>query len=500
MVKPLWALGKENSFDQAVLAYTAGDDIVLDQVLVFYDCLVNQAHQLMLAKVGLLSKKQVKQAVVALDVVKKLHKKGTFEMRAALEDVHSNIEAYVSAHAGPAIGGNLGFGLSRNELVMTDTRMFLREKLLVVIEEITACIEGLLFVAKDHVGTIMPSFEHGQPAQPITYAHWLLSKCYQFLDDEMNLEQMYNKINLCPLGMNEQAGTHLPLDEKFVAQCLGFDDLMPNSLYAVGLRGELELGLLGAFVSLGLHIGRIMHEVISWSSVGYQFVEIDSIYTTGATAAPGVKNPDTLEIVRAKCASLYSAYLEVLMIMDSLPSGYNRDSQQTKPVLFQSVEMVIKTLPVFADILKTLKINTASMREHIGLFSTAGDVTSQLAWKTGLPFRDAYKLIQVLIDGGSITSFAQLTPAAISQATVKMIGKSITLSKADIAAVATAQARVNACVGIGGPSPSQTKRMLDDVQKKTGTITGWVSGSQKKLTHSFALLEEEVAHFVGKNI
>jgi argininosuccinate lyase len=390
-----------NEVGEMAVKYAAGEDVVLDQQLVKYECLVNQAHVVMLAKQKLISQGVAQKLGLGLEEIKKLDQQGKFKLKPELEDVHSNVEQYLIDKLGIEVGGWLRLGIARNDQVYTDTRMWLKDELLVVAKELVSLMTGLVKAAKQHLETVMPGYTHWQVSQPITYGHWLTAKAYHFGDDLSHILTTFDEVDSCPLGIFEMAGTHLVLDRGLTAKLLGFANVTPNSLYTANQRGELEIKLLADLSLLALHIRRTMNEVIIWSSHEFGLIEIDDLYTSGGTAQPNLKNPDVLEVVRAKMAGIWGQLLTLLAVMDPLPSGYNRDTQETKPVIFEAVKQMQQALPVVEGILTSLKPDKERMMKVAGMnFSVAPDVAIQMAIEEGISFREAYKRVKLMIGKG----------------------------------------------------------------------------------------------------
>src|SRR3989344_2326026 len=491
---PLWGEGEKKNFGKVAVEYAAGDDIVLDKIFVQYECLVNQAHQLMLLKQNILPLSQVKKIFKVLEEIKKLDKQEKFVLKKELEDVHSNVEQYVINKLGIEIGGNLRLGIARNDQVYTDTRMFMRGKILLIGHLLIGLINGLNNEAKKHTKTIMPGYTHLRVSQSITYGHWLTAKSYHFLDDLKNLIYDFKQINKCPLGIFEMAGSQLPLDRKITAKYLGFDGITKNSLYTANSRGEIEAKLLADLSILALHIKRTMSEVIMWSTHEFGFLKIDDIYTTGGTAHPNLKNPDTLEVVRAKCAKVFGRFLETLITMDSLPSGFNRDTQQTKPALFERISIVEKTLPVFTGIMTSLSVNKEKMAKAAEInFANAPDVAVQIAVKGNVSFREAYKVVKTLIKEKYLkNNFSEITPDLLVIVSNKVLGKKIVLTKSDLEKVSTPKECVFNRTSEGGPAPSQVKIMIIDIEKKVNDLNKEIVNKQNKIKKAIEKLEKSV--------
>lgn len=499
---PLWSEGEGKNFGKIAVEYAAGEDIVLDKKFVQYECLVNQAHQLMLLKQKILPLNQVKKILEVLDEIKKLDKEEKFELKKELEDVHSNVEQHILDKLGIEIGGNLRLGIARNDQVYTDTRMYIRDHILFISNQLICLITGLLSETNKYSDTIMPGYTHLRISQSITYGHWLTAKAYHFLDDLNNFIYDFGQVNKCPLGIFEMAGTQLPIDRKLTAEYLGFNGITENSLYTANSRGETEIKLLADISILALHIKRTMSEVIMWSTHEFGFLQINDIYTTGGTAQPNLKNPDTLEVIRANCAKIYGRFLETLIIMDSLPSGFNRDTQQTKPALFETINTVEQTLPVFSGILTSLVVNKEKMAKGAEInFSNAPDVSVQIAIKGNVSFREAYKVVKTLIKEKHLKkSFSELNPELLVAVSYKVLGKKIVLTKSDLEKVSTPKNCVYNRISEGGPSPIQVKLMIFDIEKKVNVLKKETNNKQNNIKKAIVKLEEDVKKIINSAI
>lgn len=489
---PFWGEGETKDFGKIAIEYAAGDDVVLDQAFVQYECLVNQAHVVMLCAQKLISKDVAKKLIKGLDEIKKLDEVGKFILKKELEDVHSNVEQYVIEKYGIEVGGYLRLGIARNDQVYTDTRMFMRDKILLISKQLVDMIQGLIVLAQKHTTTIMPGYTHLRISQPITFGHWLTGKAYHFYDDLNNILRQFDGINKCPLGIFEMAGTHLSIDRALTAQLLGFENPTPHSLYTANQRGEIEAKLIAEFAFVALHLRRTMNELILFTTDELEFLKINPLFTTGGTAQPNLTNPDTLEVVRANMASILPKVVEEMMIMDVLSSGYNRDSQQTKPVLFQAIRVMEKTLPVAGQILSTLEVNTSNMERAANLnFSTAPDIAVQICVKGGISFREAHKIVKTLLRGGFLKkSFLELTPELLASVSLKAIGKKVEITLNEIQEVATAKVCAFSHTSTGGPSPSEVKKQIQDLKLLVTKAQKGIQSKEENIKSGYAQLQK----------
>lgn len=491
---PLWSEGENKNFGKIAIQYAAGEDVVLDKKFVQYECLVDEAHILMLFKQKLITKNIAISLLKVIEEIKILDKKGKFELRKELEDVHSNIEQIIINKTGIEIGGYLRLGIARNDQIYTDTLMYTKKHLLDICLEIINIVTAVNKIAEKNKFTIMPGYTHLRISQPITVGHWLTSKSYHLIDNLKGLLFSYELIDKCPLGIVEMSGTHLPLDRKYLSDLLGFKLPTENSLYTSNQRGENETKILGELTFLALHIRRTIQELLIFSSTEFGLIEIDNLYITGGTAQPNLKNPDTLEVIRANCPRIYSKFFETLLIMDIQTSGYNRDTQQTKPSFIEGLELTEKTLKVFGGILTSLKFNKEKMLEVSNLnFATAPDVAMQICVKGKVSFREAYKVVKTLIKGKYLNkSFSELTSKLVTEVSKKVLNKYVFVSQKNLDEVSSAEKCALSHTSEGGPAPSQVNIMIKNIEKKIVNLKKDVLIKQNKIKKALKTLSKEV--------
>ena len=452
---------------ELAINYTAGNDIVHDKKLVKYELLVLRAHLAMLEKQHLITKQDYEKIIPVLDEISALDKEGKFELKVELEDVHSNVEQYILSKVGMEAGGNVRLAIARNDQVYTDLRMYYKDKLSEISNGLKSIILELASLSKEHSGTIMPGYTHLRISQPITYGFFLSAKAYHFYDDLCNLDYDYKQIDKCPLGIFEMSGTHAPIDREFTSSALGFSKPTENSLYTANQRGEVEIKICSDLSLLALHIKRFMSELMLFSTHEFGFIEISSEYTTGGTAQPNLVNPDTLEVIRANCSKIMGTHSALLHIMDSLPSGYNRDTQETKGIMFEALEIMLPTLEILQGIAKSLKLNKQRMEQVAGLnFSNAPDYTIQLAMSSGLSFRESYKIIKHIISSKLISSsMDEIDSDMLNSVCEKLLGKKISVNMQDFDSVLGPRVALNR-KSLGSSSPKEVMKMADELMEK----------------------------------
>lgn len=490
---PLWR-GDNDKFGQVAVKYAASADVKLDQQLVEYECWVNQAHVVMLSRQNLIDEKVAKKLIEGLEEIRLLDIRGKFKLKPELEDVHSNVEQYLIDKLGIEIGGYLRLGIARNDQIYTDTKLWLKQALLTVAGQLVSLCEGLTKLASKQTKTVMPGYTHWRVSQPITFGHWLMAKALHFFDDLKHILMTFDEIDYCPLGIFEMAGTHLPIDRQLTAKLLGFWGVTPNSLYTANQRGELEIKLFSDFSLLALHIRRTMNEIIIFSSHEFGLVRINDLYTSGGTAQPNLKNPDVLEVMRADMAGIWGQLVTLLAMMDPLPSGYNRDTQQTKPILLVAVKKIQRVLPLLEGILTSLEVDEGRMLKVAGInFSVAPDLAVQLTVKGGVSFREAYKVVKLLVGKGWLRgNFEKLTPGLVNKAAVDVLGKSLKVSQLDLDQVKTVRAAALGHISEGGSAPAEVKKQIEQLNRQLESVEKEIGEKKAAMKRGIKLLQQEV--------
>ncbi|MFD2615576.1 argininosuccinate lyase [Paenibacillus gansuensis] len=385
----LWGGRFTKKTDQLVEEYTAS--ILFDKELAEEDIQGSLAHVTMLGKCGILPAADVKTIQDGLKQVLERIRRGEAEFSVSDEDIHMNIEKQLIDLVGP-VGGKLHTGRSRNDQVATDMHLYLRRRVVEFVGLLTSLQEALLEQAKNNIDTIIPGYTHLQRAQPILFAHHLMAYVSMFQRDIERLQDSYKRINALPLGAGALAGTTFPIDRHFVAAELGFDRVYENSLDAVSDRDFIVEFLSGAALIM-THLSRFCEELVLWSSTEFAFVELDDAFCTGSSIMPQKKNPDVAELVRGKTGRVYGNLIGLLTVLKSLPLAYNKDMQEDKEGMFDTVKTLQGALQLFAPMVATMKVNRGRMRQAVNNdFSNATDIADYLVGK-GLPFRQAHEVI-----------------------------------------------------------------------------------------------------------
>lgn len=374
---------------------TFGASIGFDQQLVFEDIEGSKAHVKMLGKCNILPPEDVEKILEGLDSLQKQASEGGLSFSVENEDIHLNLEKMLIDEIGPA-GGKLHTGRSRNDQVATDMHLYLRTQVKAIMKAITNLQEALLSQANEHVETLIPGYTHLQRAQPVSFAHHLMAYFWMLERDYERLHDSLKRINISPLGAGALAGTTFPIDREYSAELLGFDGIYENSMDAVSDR-DFIIEFLSNSSMLMMHLSRLCEELILWSSQEFQFVEIDDAFATGSSIMPQKKNPDMAELIRGKTGRVYGNLFSLLTVLKGLPMAYNKDMQEDKEGMFDTVHTVKGSLEIFAGMIETLKVLEDKMEEATNRdFSNATELADYLANK-GMPFRHAHEVVGKLV-------------------------------------------------------------------------------------------------------
>jgi argininosuccinate lyase len=384
-----WSARFAEPVDELVQRYTAS--IGFDHRFALVDIEGSLAHAEMLAKQKIISVADLADIQKGMAQIKGEIEAGQFEWQLALEDVHLNIEARLTALIGDA-GKRLHTGRSRNDQVATDLRLWLRSNIDEIQGSLTALRSALLNLAETHAATIMPGHTHLQVAQPITFGHHLMAYFEMFSRDASRLADCRKRMNRLPLGAAALAGTSYPIDREWVAQKLGFDGICTNSLDAVSDR-DFAIEFCAFSATLMMHVSRLSEELILWLSPRFGFIDLPDRFCTGSSIMPQKKNPDVPELARGKTGRVYGDLIALLTLMKSQPLAYNKDNQEDKEPLFDAVDTVQDTLRIFADMIPHIVVQKAVMQAAAEEgFATATDLADYLV-KKGLAFRDAHEAV-----------------------------------------------------------------------------------------------------------
>ena len=372
-----------------------GASISFDHQLAKFDLMGSLAHVQMLGQTGILSLEEAEQIQDGLQALLRDLEAGELHFDIANEDIHMNMEVLLTEKIGP-LAGKLHTARSRNDQVATDMHLYLKEQLGHVLDKLANLNSVLLDLAEKHVETIMPGYTHLQHAQPISFAHHLMAYYNMFQRDSERFAFNLKHTDLSPLGAAALAGTTFPIDRQLSSDLLGFQQPYTNSLDAVSDR-DFILEFLSNASILMMHMSRFCEEIINWCSFEYQYISLSDSFSTGSSIMPQKKNPDMAELIRGKTGRVYGHLLGLLTVMKSLPLAYNKDLQEDKEGMFDTVETILNSLDVLAGMLSSMQVNKAKMQQSTeNDFSNATELADYLAEK-GLPFREAHEIVGKLV-------------------------------------------------------------------------------------------------------
>lgn len=443
----LWGGRFSEATDAFVERFTAS--VEFDQRLYNHDIDGSIAHAKMLHRVEILSAEELQLIVDGLEAIRLEIQNGDFQWSIALEDVHMNIEAALTAQIGD-VGKKLHTGRSRNDQVATDIRLYVRDEIDAIAELITKLQLALVTIAARESGTIMPGFTHLQTAQPVTFGHHLLAWNEMLERDYARLLDCRKRVNLSPLGAAALAGTSYPIDRGYTAQLLGFDGPTRNSLDSVSDR-DFAIELAGFASLLMTHLSRFSEELVLWTSVQFNFIELPDRFCTGSSIMPQKKNPDVPELVRGKTGRVHGHLVALLTLMKSQPLAYNKDNQEDKEPLFDLIDTVKDCLFAYSEMMPAIICNKDSMYNAAKLgYATATDLADYLVNK-GMAFRDAHEVV------GKSVAFAIEQKQDLAELSLAQLQAFSELIDEDVFAVLTLEGSVNARDHIGGTAPSRVK-------------------------------------------
>jgi argininosuccinate lyase len=446
----LWGGRFSEPTDAFVEAFTAS--IGFDQRLYKHDIEGSRAHASMLEKVGVLTKEECQDIIDGLAQVENEIETGKLEWSVSLEDIHMNVESRLTDLIG-ATGKKLHTGRSRNDQIATDIRLYLREEIDFIIEEIQRLQMGLLDLAEREAETILPGFTHLQVAQPVTFGHHMLAWFEMLERDAERLADCRKRVNTMPLGAAALAGTTYPIDRDYSAKLLGFERPTRNSLDSVSDR-DFAIEFNAAASIIMMHLSRYSEELVLWTSAQFNFINLPDRFCTGSSIMPQKKNPDVPELVRGKTGRVYGHLFSLLTLMKSQPLAYNKDNQEDKEPLFDTIDTLKGSLRAFADMMPAVEINADAMRKAaLQGFSTATDLADYLVRK-GIPFRDAHEIV------GKAVGLGVETGRDLSEMSLQELQQFDATIGDDVFEVLTLEGSVAARDHTGGTAPEQVRRQV----------------------------------------
>jgi argininosuccinate lyase len=450
-----WSGRFSEPVSQLVQRYTAS--VSFDRRLAEYDIQGSLAHARMLAATDIIGADDLAAIQLGLDQIREEIRSGEFVWLLELEDVHLNIEKRLTALIGDA-GKRLHTARSRNDQVATDIRLYLRASIDDIVSLIHAMQHALLDLAEKHTDTVMPGFTHLQVAQPVVFGHHLMAYFEMLKRDVERLSDCRRRVNRLPLGAAALAGTSYPINRDRVAQELGFDGVCENSLDAVSDR-DFAIEFCAAAALIMTHLSRLSEELILWMNPSFGFIDLTDRFCTGSSIMPQKKNPDVPELVRGKTGRVNGHLVALLTLMKAQPLAYNKDNQEDKEPLFDTVDTLIDTLRIYADMLTGVRVNREAMyKAAMRGYATATDLADYLT-KKGLPFREAHETVAQAV------RFADDSGRDLSALTLPELQQFSPLIEDDIFAVLTLEGSVSSRNHIGGTAPAQVSAAIARARK-----------------------------------
>ena len=432
--------------------YDFNASISFDQKLLNQDIEGSIAHVVMLEKQGVLTLEEKDAIVKGLISIREDVENKKLEITDKYEDVHSFVEANLIDRIGDA-GKKMHTGRSRNDQVALDMRLFVRGEVVNISDNVVNLLHTLYEIMENNLETYMPGFTHLQKAQPTTLAHHMGAYFEMFKRDYYRLQDLYKRMNYCPLGAGAFAGTTYPLDRSYTASLLGFEGPTLNSMDSVADR-DYCIELLSALSTIMMHLSRFCEEIIIWNSNEYRFVEIDDGFSTGSSIMPQKKNPDIAELVRGKTGRVYGSLISLLTTMKGIPLAYNKDMQEDKEVTFDAIKTVKDCLELFDGMLRTIKFNDSVMEKSaMKGFTNATDAADYLV-NRGVPFRDAHGII------GRLVLYCLEQAKAIDELSIEELKEFSDVFESDVYEAISLKTCVEKRLTVGAPGPQAMKEVL----------------------------------------
>lgn len=447
--------------DSDTLADEYNTSLPVDKKMYRQDISASLAHAKMLIKCGIISEHDGESIKSGLESILKDIDKGHLVISDA-EDIHMFVEEKLTARIGNA-GKKLHTARSRNDQVVTDFKLYIKDSITALKADIKELIGTLVTLSKQHLTTYMPGFTHMQKAQPITLAFHLMAYAEMFFRDLIRFDNAYRNTDFCPLGSGALAGTTYPIDRKFTATELGFSDITRNALDAVSDRDYVAEYIFVSTLTM-THLSRFAEEIITWASNEYRFIELSDAYSTGSSIMPQKKNPDMAELVRGKTGRAIGNPMAMLVILKALPLAYNKDLQEDKDLLFQTEEALSKSLVIFRKMLETAEFNKKNMlASAVAGFTNATDFADYLT-KKGVPFRDSHSIT------GKLVAYCISVNKPIEKLPIEKLKEFSALIEQDIYQKLSIKTLVNNRAIEGGTAPSAVRKSIKILEKRVAKI------------------------------
>ncbi len=492
----LWGGRFDKDFAPDVEDFLQSLDV--DKEMVLEDIWGSQAHAIMLARTSIIDSKDLKKILHWLEKAKKDFITGKFILDPKEEDVHMNVEKYIIEGAGQEYGGKLHTARSRNDQVILDSKLHIRERILVTKTRITNLQKVFLDLARDNVETPVPGYTHTQDAQPITLAYWATAYVSMLSRDIRRLDNAYVNVDSNPLGSCALAGTSFPIDRKLTTKLLGFSSLHKHGLDVISSR-DFIAETLCALTILMSNLSKLAEELVYWSTYEFGILELDDSYTAGSSIMPQKKNPCVAELVRGRTGRVYGCLMQLLTMMKGIPMGYNRDLQEDKPPLWQANDELDIALDVMCGIVRTMKINKERLAELSGAnFTTATELANHLVREKGISFRECHKIV-----GGLVGELHKKNKTFMDFDEVdKQLRKAnVSIDFDMMRQIFDPSKNIHTYKSLGSTSPKEVKKMISEFDVSVIESEKAIERQQKAITNGKELTESIVKRVIdGENI
>ncbi len=466
-----------------------------DARLIPYDIWGSQVHALMLFRQKIISFDDLSPILTWLNRASNDFQNGKFVLDPDKEDVHMNVESYLIDGAGAEFGGKLHTARSRNDQVLTDTRLYSREQILILCSGLVDLCQTFLDIAEEHTTTVMPGYTHTQHAQPISLGFWATAYVSLFLRDFKRLFAAFETINVNPLGACALAGTNLPIDRYFTTELLGFEKTHQHALDVISSR-DFIAETLSALVILMTNLSRFSEEIVYWTTYEFGLAKLDDSFASGSSIMPQKKNADVAELTRGRFGQVLGALVDLLTNLKSLPLGYNRDLQEDKPPLWRSFDIVTTCLKILPQMLQTLTFNTDRMANLCQAnFSTATELANYLVQERGIPFRECHEIVGNIV--GQLAEDKQ-TFNNLDRTAILLSEMSIEISISDLESILEPKKALLRNQSYGGTSPKEVKNMISEFGQSLKDIETSIKNRTDRIELAYKKTQQMVKNIIEK--
>ncbi len=470
-----------------------------DSEILFWDLVGSEAHVVMLVEEGLIPSHDGSRILGVLEELKSMHREGRLRVEGEYEDIHEFVESYLVERLGADVGGRVHSGRSRNDQVALDMRLRVRELLLEIWERVLGLVETLLRRAEEERGSIMLIYTHLQQAQVGLLPHYLIAVADHLLRDLERIKGCYGRVNRCPLGASASGGSILPLNRGRVAELLGFEGVVENSLDAVGSR-DWALETVSTCSILMTHLSRVAEDLVVWASQEFGYVELPDELASPSSIMPHKKNPAAVELVRARAGRVIGNLIHILVSLKSVPLGYSIDLQETKPPLFEALRYTRDSLQVMEKVFSKIVFRRERMLETaLSSYAPAVDLAEALVKYSGLSLREAHRvvgeIVRRLVEEGA--SIREVTVDYVGEVAEKVLGRRISLDRQVLESCLDPRKVVDMRATEGSPNPREVEEMLGKRLKLVEDERRVLEDERRRVSRALTLLEERVREIIG---